>query len=604
MRKPGKYTPKHLGEMRTSQLITSYGVGAMVDFKDETAILAEADAWNRPPDNDKRKIHCHNLEKVLGKEFFVRPKWDPNRHPVYSDRRPQNIGAFRFPGTLYCPRCERLDFNEPSAAKGPVKCRHCPSRLVPSRFVVVCAHGHLDDFPYDAWVHEGKPCPSPDREEQPNLKLTNIDGRNSINSLQVICEDCKAKKSMQGALAPGGLKAIHYKCKGRRPWLSVEFDPVPCTEEASVRLRTAAGVYMPVNISALDIPPWSAKVMEILQQHQKALKNSSDEFILQYIRNLCLDSLTGMKAEDMLAVWRYSEKIDQTNRPQNEQELYEDEYLALCHEAVNSWDDFDFDSMEQNKFSSVEKSVPEKYGKLIHRVFAVDRLTEVVAMLGFTRLRSWDGDFGSEVLAPIFSKRNLPWLPAVELYGEGIFIELDEDSVREWEAKNEGVYNQMIRNAAANRFRCENLSPRYVLLHTLSHLLIRALAVNCGYQASSMKERVYSTYADGQPMAGLLIYTTAADTEGSLGGLVGQAEHLEEHLDALLNEAEWCSSDPLCLMSSGKNAQGLFGLNYAACPQCALLPETSCSMRNSLLDRAALIGRTQDSTIGYFAGIL
>ena len=87
---------------------------------------------------------------------------------------------------------------------------------------------------------------------------------------------------------------------------------------------------------------------------------------------------------------------------------------------------------------------------------------------------------------------------------------MDDDSVREWETKNEGVYSQMIRNAVANRFRCDNLSPRYVLLHTLSHLLIRALAVNCGYQASSMKERVYSTYADGQPMAGLLIYTTAA----------------------------------------------------------------------------------------------
>ena len=185
MRKPGKNTPKHLGEMRTSQLIMSYGVGAMVDFKDETAILAEADAWNRPPD-DKRKIHCHNLEKVLGKEFFVRPKWDPNRHPVYSDNRLHNIGAFRFPGTLYCPRCERLDFSEPSAAKEPVKCRECSSRLVPSRFVVVCSRGHLDDFPYDAWVHDGKPCPNREKGKQARLKLTNEKGRNSIRTCEKI----------------------------------------------------------------------------------------------------------------------------------------------------------------------------------------------------------------------------------------------------------------------------------------------------------------------------------------------------------------------------------------------------------------------------------
>ena len=165
----------------------------------------------------------------------------------------------------------------------------------------------------------------------------------------------------------------------------------------------------------------------------------------------------------------------------------------------------------------------------------------------------------------------------------------------------------MMQNVKENNFRCPNASPRYVLLHTLSHLLIRALAVNCGYQAASMKERIYATYSSkGRAMSGILIYTTAADTEGSLGGLVSQAEpeYLEAHLDALLDEASWCSSDPLCLSSSGKNAQGLFGLNYAACPQCTLLPETSCTMRNSLLDRGALIGRGQDSSSGFFSSVM
>ena len=168
--------------------------------------------------------------------------------------------------------------------------------------------------------------------------------------------------------------------------------------------------------------------------------------------------------------------------------------------------------------------------------------------------------------------------------------------MRKWEAQNSRIYDAMLQNAIENHFRCNNPSPRYVLLHTLSHLLIRALAVDCGYQAASMKERIYSTYAGGNPMAGILIYTTAADAEGSLGGLVGQAEHL-------VDEASWCSSDPLCLTSSGRDAQGLFGLNYAACPQCTLLPETACAMRNSLLDRGALIGRRQDSTIGFFENL-
>ena len=103
-------------------------------------------------------------------------------------------------------------------------------------------------------------------------------------------------------------------------------------------------------------------------------------------------------------------------------------------------------------------------------------------------------------------------------------------------------------------------------------------------------------------MAGILIYTASSDAEGSLGGLVAQAEpeHMEENIDALLDEAEWCSGDPLCMTSTGANAQGLFGLNYAACHQCTLLPESSCTMRNLLLDRAALIGRADDNTIGFF----
>ena len=103
-------------------------------------------------------------------------------------------------------------------------------------------------------------------------------------------------------------------------------------------------------------------------------------------------------------------------------------------------------------------------------------------------------------------------------------------------------------------------------------------------------------------MAGILIYTASSDAEGSLGGLVAQAEpeHMEENIDALLDEAEWCSGDPLCMTSTGVNAQGLFGLNYAACHQCTLLPETSCTMRNLLLDRAALIGRADDNTVGFF----
>ena len=599
MRSIASHRPKHLGEMRTSQLVTSYGVGAMLDFREDSAILAEADGWYRPerrPEDREREIHCHTLEMVLRKRFFVRPRWDPYPRAIYQQYHTQDIGAFRFPQMLYCPQCNRLTKDRrPGGAreKAPVcafpDCKG--SRLVPSRFVVVCARGHLDEFPYDAWVHRGGECPKREKDN-PRLKLKNMDGRNSISSLQVICDDCGAVRSMQGALAPGGLKSV-CTCSGRRPWLSEEYDPRPCPQEPTARLRTAAGVYMPVNVSALNIPPWSTRISRILQPHSDVLTDRSDAWALDYIQKKIIPLAPDMEARQVLDEWRCMEQRNREGRPQNEQQLYEDEYLALCGEAGEA----------DEGFASVEKSVPQKYAGLIHRVFAINRLTEVVAMLGFTRLRRWDGEYDSAALAPIFSNRNLPWLPAVEQKGEGIFLELDEAAIEKWETQNGAVYEEMMQNAKENHFRCDNLSPRYILLHTLSHLLIRALAANCGYQTSSMKERIYSTYVGGKPMAGILVYTTTADTEGSLGGIVGQTEHLGEHLDALLNEASWCSSDPLCLVSIGKNAQGLWGLNYGACPQCTLLPETACVMRNSLLDRGALIGRDADFK-GYFSTVL
>lgn len=598
MRKIRRKQPKNLGQIRTAQLITSYGIGAIVDFRDETGILAEADNWYTSDNPDEsRVIHCHSLEKILGKRFFVMPKWDTTPHNVYQTWRSRDVGAYRFPNTLYCPQCQRLipDSTLAGLQPGALKCPYCKnSRLVPSRFIVTCPHGHIDDFPYDAWVHRGKSCPKRSGNA-PNLKLKNIDGRNSIGSLQVICDDCDAKRNMQDALTADGLRSI-YTCSGRRPWLSWEYDKgSPCSEDAVARLRTAAGVYMPAHVSALNIPPWTTRISQVLRRHMAALDGRSDGQAADYIEKYIHHQLRGVDTASILSVWKQLSKNDQEEHPQNEQQLYEDEYVALCDMADNPDGDF----------CSTPKPVPIKYSGLIHRIFAITRMTEVVAMLGFTRLHPWDGDYRSPALAPIFSNPNQEWLPAVELHGEGIFIELTEDYVQRWEQQNETVYAEMLRNASA--IHCVNASPRYVLLHTLSHLLIRALAVNCGYQAASMKERIYSTYCEnGKAMCGILIYTTAADTEGSLGGLVGQAEpeYMEAHLDALLNEASWCSSDPLCLSATGKNAQGLYGLNYAACPQCTLLPETACTMRNSLLDRGALIGREQDSTSGYFASMM
>lgn len=593
MRKTIRREVKELGELRTSQLITSFGVGAIVDFKNETAILGGADDWYRPSDEDDgRVLHCHNLEKILGRQFFVKPKCDTKQKAIYKRSNSHDIGAYRFPQMLYCPSCTRLCSATELAGlqSGELTCPHCKRRLVPSRFVVVCRHGHIDDFPYFDWVHRGHKCEKHADGEPAKLKLFNINGRTNLGSLMVSCEECGMIRSMQEAFVTSALAPI-YHCRGSQPWLEHD-DPHPCSEQAVVRMRASTGVYMAVNISALNIPPWSTNVSKILVKHLDAMEGKNEDALKSYIERKIVPYLPGISIEQILGTYKMLVSDYNAEHPTSLKELYEEEYRALCEEA----DD------DKADFCSRRVPVPVKYKGMINGVTAIDRLTEIVAMLGFTRLQGWDGKMDSPGLAPIFSYPQKNWLPAIDTHGEGIFIQLSEEKVALWEKKNEHIYQPMMTRVEDNHIHCENASPRYVLLHTLSHLLIRALAKLCGYQASSLKERIYSTYADGEAMAGILIYTASSDSDGSLGGLVAQAEpnHIEELLDSLLEEAEWCSGDPLCMTSTGVNAQGLYGLNYGACHQCALLPETSCSMRNLLLDRAALIGRNEDKTEGFF----
>lgn len=593
MRKALVRDVKELGELRTSQLITSYGVGAIVDFRDETAILAGADDWYyASEENDRRILRCHNLEKMLDTEFFVKPKSDQKNKAVFQKSITHDIGAYRFPKTLYCPVCTHLwlDSQLGGLQKGELRCPKCGKRLVPSRFIVVCRHGHIDDFPYTAWVHRGEPCEKHADGSPASLKLFSINGRMNLGSLMVSCEDCGKIRSMQEAFVLEAFASV-YHCTGQQPWLNHN-DDESCTERAVVRMRTSAGVYMAVNISALNIPPWSSNIGKVLLNHLDALKGKCEKDLLEYIQKKISPYLPGVSDAQICKAYQALLANQEPDEPHSPKELHEEEYHAL-------YEDTDHDDTD---FSTRCLSAPRKYAGLIDSVTAVDRLTEIVAMVGFTRLQGWDGDLNSPCLAPIFSRKQNKWLPAIDMHGEGIFIRFNEEKVAQWEKENEHIYQPMMKSIQENRIHCDNASARYVLLHTLSHLLIRSLAKMCGYQTSSLKERIYSTYPSGEPMAGILIYTATSDAEGSLGGLVAQAaqNHIEASIDAMLDEAEWCSGDPLCMASTGNNAQGLYGLNFAACHQCALLPETSCSMRNLLLDRGAIVGRTEDGTIGFF----
>lgn len=252
-----------------------------------------------------------------------------------------------------------------------------------------------------------------------------------------------------------------------------------------------------------------------------------------------------------------------------------------------------------------------KYEPLIQQSFTriglLHKLRETRAFDGFSRI--YATGLTSEERRALFMVDRKQWLPAIVVRGEGIYMEFSEAQLSEWQRSHgtelEGRLSLIRRNIDALASRRHQdarlISPRFVLLHTFAHMLINQLVQDCGYGSASLRERIYS--AEGEkPMAGILIYTAAGDSEGTMGGLVrmGQPDRFGGVVLRAIEKARWCSSDPVCIESKG---QGPDNCNLAACHSCALLPETSCEEQNRLLDRGLVIGTLEKPSIGFFSGL-
>jgi len=300
--------------------------------------------------------------------------------------------------------------------------------------------------------------------------------------------------------------------------------------------------------------------------------------------------------EQLLEAYRMLKSRKKSGSVRTEADVYYDEYRVLSSGDMQNEDDY----------SAYSVDIPDGFERYFDCITAVDKLTVIQALKGFTRLKPWTGarsnDAESARLAPLSASRK-PWLPAVKLNGEGLFFGFNADTLSAWSRRIGNRYAQMETQFKESFYKGENerLSAQYVALHTFAHLMIRQLANDCGYSASSLREKVYSTFKDNENiMCGVLIYLASSDAEGSLGGLISIAENtslLQKVLDNMLHKAQWCSADPLCISST---KQGFLSLNYAACHDCTLLPETSCEFHNVLLDRASIVGVPDDSSLGLF----
>ena len=485
---------KIVGRLRKAQLITTFGNGAIANMPDYSIIIAGSNYWNpRSP-----KINEPNLERMLRVNHFKEPLVSDSQDNIIKP----DIPAFRFPYFHFCPKCGLLMpyWNFGSEGKRFCKKGHAKTNIVPTRFMAACVNGHLEDFPYDWWVHNGnfKNCPAEKREG--HLRMIFSDNTGGLDHIVIKCTACEKTRTMAGCMHKDALKGYH--CRGKRPWLGSKFehnDPVACTAQLRTTQRDASNVYFSLTASALTIPPWSNKLHQNINaqwEHLEPILNSTPD------PTFLLKSLIPVYFKDFLQNYEVDEILSEimkifhkdTTIKYTKQNLFEDEYKVFC---VG-----DYDREDDSQFKIVRSTVPDFLKDFIDDIVMAKRLREVLALRGFRRLipeapDSEDSRFNGYHIdgdcVPL-SDEKLNWLPAIEMLGEGIFIRLNENKLHSWETENDHHYSQMKQRLNKSNLEIENFSARYVLLHTLSHLLIRQISLECGYSSAALKERIYSTY--------------------------------------------------------------------------------------------------------------
>lgn len=535
-------------------------------------MVAGIDRWQTEPE-----IHEPRLERELRVGGFAAPP---------ATERDQDIPVVRFPSLVSCPVCNRLDQHRFFTSFDRNICPTCEAHLIPARFVTACANGHVDDFPFFLWIHKG----SPPSGVAHSLRMRAAGASASLKDIEISCA-CGKVGTMEGAFGKFALRGI-AGCTGRRPWLAVTNES--CAQVPRTLQRGASNVWFPVVRSALSIPPWSEGVFQVLNRRWGVLQHIPDDALKATLISMGLAG-GGYSIDDVLGAVLDRKRRQSGTEP--EISLRESE-----HEAIQRG------RAERNagqEFVCLTTSVPNQWSRFVSEVRAITRLREVRVLQSFTRILPPSPADAPERRASLYSS-SPGWLPAIEVLGEGIFVGLAAERLREWEGSSvvrkraaRIDRNYAARFAANNAAPDRTISPRFVLIHTLAHLLINQLALDCGYPAASLRERIYVS----DSMAGFLIYTATSDSAGSLGGVVSHAT--ADRIDTVLREAMagagWCTADPLCIESAG---QGVDGLNLGACHACVLLPEVSCEEQNTLLDRALVVEGLLERGLGYFVEVV
>ena len=581
-------TTRAHGQIRRSQAITTWGPGALIDMPRHSGIIGGLETWPKVDVLDEivdprlaRKVSL--LTRVTAPRLYA-----PPADSTAPGEPKRGVGVWRFPEWMLVQedptgdggsRSRRLVHRKFLDEKG----RFDGRQVVPTRFVRACPRGHVSDLNWHWFVHGSEDAC------KRQLWLDERGTGGDLADLVVRC-DCGKSRGMHEAaeldMKPLGL------CWGARPWLGAGSQE-QCGVPSRLLIRTAANAYFPQVMSALSLPEHGTHLEEAVRELWDDLQiiENSTELALMKKKPKVATKLAGQSDADILDAIG---KLKHGEREEQPVKLVELDALLAAPQGYG--DDVPIDP----DFHA--RRLPEpawRVGRLTDPLAAViqlHRLREVLALIGFTRFDAITPDIHGEYETDV-ERAELAldpnWFPAIENRGEGIFIQLDGGAVAAWLGRD-AVGERLEQLAGghakwAQRRRIERSFPGgpYVLLHTLSHLLVQSIAMRCGYPASSIRERIYIDLENGR--FGLMLYTASSDAEGTLGGLVTQGRHIAFHLAVALRAAGLCSNDPVCAQHSpGAGMEGRW-LHGAACHGCALIAETSCEMRNDYLDRALVV---------------
>ena len=607
---------RKVGEIRPSQLLYNYGVGAVVELPNLSVMVMGLDDW--PVEQGVTEISEPRLLKAV--QFELGPQVAKLLTPPVSSESTgvtaspfddtANVGVpvAPFPRWQVCPYCRllapiqsglyELRLDPYRKDKSRYVHRICkkpgkPPTVVPARFLVACEHGHLDDFPWVEFVHRGK------TDCRYELRLYELGASGEVADIQVQCVKCESKRRLSDAFSEEGRDEL-ADCKRRWPHLR-KYDEDPCEGRQRAILLGASNSWFPIMLSVLSIPSTTDKLGQLVELNWAELEECESARDVKLKRKL----LKGLALYNEDQIWEAVVKRKEASGQDEEgfPNLREPEWEVFSDPDP---------SLNSRDFKLRVVEPPKAYRKVLTKVVLAERLREVRALTGFTRIESPGdyteiGDFPKDQRVPL-SRKAPKWVPTSEIRGEGVFLQFSEQAIEAWVKKTgerEGEFFEAHRRWRKNR----GLEPndgfptmRYVLLHSLAHALIRQFAIECGYTTASIRERIYSRPpgGDGEPMAGVLLYTAAPDSEGTLGGLValGDPKALGRHLDQALEGMKLCASDPLC--AEHHPIKDGLTLHGAACHACLFLPETSCERGNKYLDRSVLVSTVESDDLAFF----